>query len=116
MDIHFLIQELAELGHIEAGHGPKHLISPNVAIADEIKSFLTDYSFLKQDHDYVDFLEYYAGLGLGKPEDDLLVDIYGFTNVSSHMIELEGAIVDESGFLTFCSGTIVIRKNIGELD
>jgi hypothetical protein len=111
MDIHRLVQQFLLLEGASVGIGPKHPITPNSPSASEVEVFLNDYSFLRRDQGYVDFLESYAGGHLTPSDHRLGIDIFGFDNQSSHIINLEGAIVDEQGFLTICDGYIHILEN-----
>lgn len=107
MDIHTLIKRFAQLEGAGVGFGPKHPVSPNLSISNEVEDFLREFSFLRQDQGYVDFLEYYAGAHYMPSDDSVTIDIFGFTDQSSHIIDLEGDIIDERGFLVFCAGNIV---------
>jgi hypothetical protein len=112
-----LVERLQELGHLEVGFGPRHPVAPNPTIAGNLEMFFAQYPFLRQDQGYVDFLECYAGLYLERPDDELILDIFGFTDVSSNIMGLEGPIVDNDGFLTFCDGTVrsTETNNVAEL-
>lgn len=111
MDIHGIVKQFLLLDGASVGVGPKHPSTPNTEIVSEVEAFLREYSFLGSDRGYVEFLESYAG-GILTPSDGSLgIDIFGFDSQSSHIIYLEGAIVDEKGFLTICDGYISIREN-----
>src|SRR5260221_13257818 len=103
MDIQTLINQFVNLGHAQVGRGPKYPAEPATHLLPEIDSFLDSYSFLKQDKGYVDFLEFYAGASVFWPNGELIIDIFGFTKVSSHLLNLEGPVVDEDGYLMFAN-------------
>jgi hypothetical protein len=79
-------------------------------LAQEIEAFLNEYPFLRQDQGYVDFLESYAGAWVAWPNNDLVIDLFGFTQVSTHIVKEDGYIVDPTGFLTICDGMVRLRE------
>lgn len=90
------------------GCGPRHPITPDLTLVDEIASFLATQTYLFQDQGYVDFLECYAGASIARPDGTWLVDMPGFTeSISTHLIRGEGRIVDENGYYWFCSSIVV---------
>ena len=66
-----------------------------------LEEFLATYPFLRGDQGYIEFLETYAGAWVMQPNNDLVVNIYGFNDVSTHLVEGEGPVVDNDGFLLF---------------
>lgn len=114
MDVHALMREFAELDGAEVGQGPKHPIEPNLALTDVVTGFLKEHTFLKQDRGYVDFLECYAGAWVMWPNDDLVIDLFGFTEVSRNIANPdEGEVVDTDGFLVFCDGLVRLQDDLG---
>jgi hypothetical protein len=109
--IYQMIKKLHELGIVETGRGPKHPTLPNTELVEEIAEFLETYSFLKTDQGYVNFLERYAGLLLYRDSDFLSLGIYGFDNdVSLHLVNGEGELIDEAGILTFADLTLPLQE------
>jgi hypothetical protein len=106
LDIETLMRSFLDLGYAEIGNGPKHPAAPNPDLAAPVQAFLARFPILRRDQGYVDFLEYYAGASILWPHNDLVVDIFGFTEVSSHLLETDGPIVDEHGYFWFCSEVI----------
>jgi hypothetical protein len=105
--IYQLIDRLHELGNVETGRGSKHPTSPNEELAQEIAHFLDTYTFLKKDQSYVDFLEIYAGLVLYRDDDFFCLGIFGFDeDVTLHLVEGEGELIDKEGILTFANLTL----------
>ena len=108
MGIHSLVKKLAEIEGAEVGRGPKHPTAPNLDLSPEIDSFLAEYDFISQDKGYVQFLESYAGAYVWQPANDLTIDFFGFAGISTHIVNEDGPIVDEQGFLVYCDGTVWI--------
>lgn len=107
MIIQQLIERLSHLGYVETGMGPQHPSSPILQIEPEINNFLEHYPTLARDEGYVNFLEIYAGLGFEAYAGELILNIFGFDPaVALHILEGEGEVVDEQGFLTFASLTV----------
>jgi hypothetical protein len=96
------MEKFLSLEGAKVGRGPRHPVSPHPSLDNEITAFLDQYPFLKRDQGYLDFLECYAGAWI--MSDNLVIDIFGFTDVSSHILELEGPVVDTDGYLTICDG------------
>lgn len=113
LNIHSLMKEFSRLEGAEIGRGPKHPSSPDPSLAPEIEEFLNQYPFLRQDRGYVDFLECYAGAWVMWPNLDFVVDLFGFANVSTHIVKEDGYVVDPTGFLKFCDGLVRIHKGVG---
>jgi hypothetical protein len=57
----------------------------------------------------VEFLEKYAGASVENDEATQLVDILGFTDASTDIEEMDGPIVDESGFLVIADAVYQLR-------
>lgn len=109
--IYQLIDRLDELGNVETGRGPKHATSPNDELTQEIADFLDTYSFLSKDQSYVDFLESYAGLLLFRDDDFFSLGIFGFDeDVSLHLVEGEGELIDKEGILAFANLTLPLQE------
>jgi len=66
-----------------------------------VEEFLSSYPRLRTDVGYVGFLMNYSGAVIEDAEGRQFVDIFGFSDVSSDIIEIEGDVVDEYGFLIF---------------
>lgn len=101
INIHELMKALPRLGNVEIGQGPKNLIASNLKLKEEINTFLNQYPILKNDQSYVDFLEYYCGATVENEDKGLIIDIFGFSDVGTHITEDEGLIIDDEGFLIF---------------
>jgi hypothetical protein len=112
MDIHSLMRRLGEIQGAQVGHGPKHPVEPDFAIADEIAEFFKKYPALQHDQGYVNFLECYAGASISC-EPELMVDIYGFVPGGSHIVKEDGYRLDESGYFAFCTIFLDNIKEIG---
>ncbi|AFZ27880.1 hypothetical protein Cylst_5903 [Cylindrospermum stagnale PCC 7417] len=113
MDIHSLMQKFTELGYVTVGRGPKHPESPSLELQKEIDSFLEQYSFLRKDPGYIDFLEYYSGAMVDWPKGELVIAIFGFLEeISFHLIKDGGEVIDDDGFYAFC--TSVVRVGEGQ--
>ena len=101
MKIHERMAVFVESGYCTVGRGPKHPFLPDTSLLPVIASFLERYPFLLKDQGYVEFLQSYAGASIQRPNDEFLVDIYGFTRASTNMLELPGDMIDNHGFLMF---------------
>lgn len=111
-NMHELLRQLVQLGDGRIGNGPKHPQLPNPALQDVITQFIEKYSFLQQDKAYIEFLEVYAGAGIQHPDEEFVVDLFGFTEVSTNFNDQdEHPIVDENGFLTFCGGYALLNRH-----
>jgi hypothetical protein len=102
MDMHSLVKEFSEWRNAEVGQGPEHPTHPNPELKAAVDGFLEEYPFLYNDAGYVEFLKSYAGAHVNWPDDELVVDIFGFTEVSTEFTEGEDPIIDKEGYLTFC--------------
>jgi hypothetical protein len=111
MDIHSLMQNFTELGYAAVGRGPKHPESPNLELQKEIDSFLEEYSFLRKDPGYIDFLEYYSGAMVDSPKEELVIEIFGFLEeISFHLIKDGGEVIDDDGFYVFCISVVRVGE------
>lgn len=112
MNIHSLMNQFAKFDFALVGKGPKN---PECSVPDlqkEIENFLSQYSFLQKDQDYVDFLKYYAGAMLDLPDGSLIVDIFGFNeNISMHLTRDESPVIDRHGYYTFCNSIVEKESN-----
>jgi hypothetical protein len=109
MEIDDLMRRFAELPGATVGHGPQHPRNPEPRLTEEVEHFLQMYPALGRDAGYVGFLYRYAGAGIDNEERYEIVDVFGFTDASGHICELEGPVVDNQGFLVFAQ---VIRHTI----
>lgn len=106
MDIHSLMDRFSKLDGAAVGSGPKHLVSPDVELQKTINHFLEQHPFLRRDQGYIDFLEGYAGASIERlDKPDVVLDIFGFTDVSSHLITGEGDVINPDGFFDIAGGT-----------
>jgi hypothetical protein len=113
MDIHSLIGKMASLDGAVIGRGPRHPTNPDPDLAPVVEKLFVEYPFLRKDQGYVDFIECYAGAFINSQEDDLVIDIFGLSNVSTNLLYGEGDIIDEDGFLTICDIAIGIDRGPG---
>ncbi|WP_146160468.1 hypothetical protein [Desmospora activa] len=101
MGIDDLFNQLGSIPGAKTGKGPRHPTQPANEIQKSIDDFLLSYPALRNDPGYVDFLEKYAGAYIENEDQTQIVDILGFSNVSTHIIDMEGPVVNEHGFLIF---------------
>lgn len=100
--IQALISGLSAFGELETYQGPRHPTVPRPELAPEIEQFLHTYPFLRQDESYVTYLECYAGACAARFESSFWIEIFGFEhNIALHIVDGEGDVVDEDGFLVF---------------
>lgn len=108
-----LITDLNSLGSVETGFGPRHPASPSLEHVNEIATFIGKFPFVAQDPAYIEFLETYCGLLLHRESDFLTLAIYGFDPaVSLHLLDGEGDIVTEDGFLTFADIAVPLKEGV----
>ena len=115
MNIHQLMEAFAKLGETHIGRGPKDPLSNNLELTKATEQYLALYPFLKRDQGYGDFLEFYSGAYLFQPTNGLAIDIFGFTQESSNINELESPTLDKDGYLAFCDVALP-KKDSNELE
>ena len=103
MDVHALVERFLRLPDATVGQGPRHPTEPVPELEAPINDFLEEYPFLCKDTGYVEFLKAYSGAYVLWPGDELVIDIFGFSEVSSPVISEEYPVIDNEGYLTFCS-------------
>jgi hypothetical protein len=111
MDIDELAERFTAIAGARLGRGPRHPRQPDSALAEHINRFLDEYPFLRTDPGYVEFLEKYAGAYAENEDVSTIVDILGFSEVSTEMIEMEGPIINKEGYLIFAQCIYHIRDN-----
>lgn len=101
MDLHQIVAEFRKLGYVSLGEGPKHPEgNPNVQLA--IDQFLAMYPTIALDQSFVDFLEYYSAAAIDWPQEQLTIEIYGFSSdVTLEIARPEEPLQDENGFYRF---------------
>jgi hypothetical protein len=113
MNIHSLIGKMASLEGAVIGRGPRRPINPDTDLAPVVEKLFVEYPFLRKDQGYVDFIECYAGAFIDSQEDDLVIDIFGLSEVSTNLLYGEDDIIDKDGFLGICSIAIGIDRGPG---
>jgi len=113
MDVHSLVNKFLELSEAEVDRGPQHPTEPDPELEAPVNDFLDQYPFLRQDAGYVEFLKAYSGAYVIWPDDQLLIDIFGFSEVSSPIEVEEYPVVDNEGYLTFCSVAYRVKPGGG---
>jgi hypothetical protein len=101
MEIDELMTRFGRLPRARVGRGPLHPTAPDPSIAPRIDEFFRTYPMAARDSGYVEFQERYAGASIEDPDEDQIDDIFGFTDASTDLIDMDGPIVDEDGFLVF---------------
>lgn len=84
-----------------AGRGPQHPSDPDPTSAPQLAKFLEMYPTLRSDQGYVAFLERYCGASIDGGDDRPLVDVLGFSDASTGLLEMDGPVVDDDNFLLF---------------
>jgi hypothetical protein len=108
MNVADIVYRFERIGGV-AGKGPRHPHEPEPAMQAAISDFLDTYPALRGDRGYIDFLETYAGGSLNTA--DMFVDILGFGDASSNMLDFEGSVVDDDGFLMFAQCIYYVLRN-----
>lgn len=117
MNINEVVSRLERIPGALAGRGPRHPESPDLSIEDQLVQFLDTYPILRRDAGYVEFLEKYAGAMIKNPDETQIVDVLGFSDVSTGMLEMDGPVVDEHGFLLFaqCIFHIIVEGRLVDM-
>lgn len=101
MEINEVIKHLEGIPGAMVGHGPRHPKDPDRSIEDQVEWFFDTYPTLRRDGGYVDFMEKYSGVLIKNLDETQIVDVLGFSDVSTGMLEMDGSVVDEDGFLLY---------------
>ncbi|MEV4759057.1 hypothetical protein AB0J86_28725 [Micromonospora sp. NPDC049559] len=101
MDIDSVMDRFCRIPGARAGRGPRHPRDPDPAPAARLTEFLDTYPSLRSDRGYVAFLERYGGAAIEGGDDRPLVDVLGFSDASTGLLEMDGPVVDDDGFLLF---------------
>lgn len=94
-----VIAQFERVPGARVGHGPRHLLEPNPESAPRLREFLDAYPALVADAGYVEFLEKYAGASIQNAALTQLIDLPGFSDASPDILEMDGPMVDDDGFL-----------------
>lgn len=89
----------ARIPGARVGHGPRHPVEPDPGLAQRLHDFLGAYPSLAADSGYIEFLEKYAGAAIQNEGATQLVDLLGFSDVAPDIVDLDGPVVDDEGFL-----------------
>jgi len=100
-EIDVLVERWSRMPGAKVGRGPLHPRAPDASVEPRLRKFLDAYPRAGLDAGYVEFQEKYAGAIVQDPGEARILDIFGFDDASTGMLELEGPIVDEDGFLIF---------------
>ena len=102
MKLDKLIEQFKNFEYAEVGKGYKHPISPNLALRDDCEEFFSEYPSLREDEDYVKFMEVYAGAVIDHPEFELMVDIYGLSlDLTINVLHPDESLVERERFFGF---------------
>jgi hypothetical protein len=116
MGIEETVGRLERIPGAVVGRGPHHPVEPEPSLALPIAEFLDGYPDVRRDGGYVEFLEKYAGAMIKNDDETQIVDILGFSDASTEIMEMDGPIVDDNGFLLFAQGVFHIIADGKELD
>jgi len=109
VNVESLVEKFGRLPYANVGPG----VDDALWAADflpQVNDFLSTYPLVARDADYVDFLVNFGGASLEDPDRNLIVDILGFSAVSTRLLDMDGPVVDEDGFLLFaqCISHVII--------
>jgi hypothetical protein len=113
------MRRFGELPGSSIGRGPQHPVNPDPDVAPQVEQFFQDYPALRNDPEYVEFMEKYAGAGLVNEASTQLIDILGFTDAAMEMDAMDGEIVDDQGFLMIADVVYHLRdegRNLGTIE
>lgn len=105
------VSHFAALPGASVGHGPHHPTEPDVDVGLRVDEFLKAHPTLRRDPGYVEFLDKYAGAGIENDDVSQIVDVLGFTDVSTDMEEMDGPVVDDEGFLMVAEAVYHLRDD-----
>ena len=115
-----LIRRLGLLPGAIVGRGPCHPTSPDSTIKARLGEFYENFPSVRRDNGYVEFQEKYAGATVDDPRRGMYLDILGFSDASTDIMELEEPVVDPDGFVLFAEclyhGTIDDASDMYEHD
>jgi len=101
MDLHEIVTEFQNLGYVSLGKGPKHPEGDS-SLQPEIDEFLAQYPTIARDRSFVDFLEYYSAAAVDWPDEQLTIEIYGFSPEITLLIgRPEEPLIDALKFFRF---------------
>src|SRR5215213_7106968 len=101
MDLHEIIRNFQKIGYVSIGMGPKHP-QGNTELQENINHFLDRYPTIAKDISFVEFLEYYSAAAVDWPDEELTLEIYGFSSdINIDIGSPSEPIVDYKGFLRF---------------
>jgi hypothetical protein len=100
-DIDALVERMARMQGASVGRGPRHPRSPDPSVEPRLHEFLDAYPEVRRDAGYVEFQEKYAGAIVQDPAETRILDVFGFGGAATNMLEMDGPVVDEDGFLIF---------------
>ncbi|MGH3797722.1 MAG: hypothetical protein ACRDRT_01920 [Pseudonocardiaceae bacterium] len=117
MSITEAVSRLERIPGALAGRGPRHPEAPDLSIENQLVQFLDTYPALRRDVGYVEFLEKYAGAMIKNAGETQIVDLLGFSDVSTGMLEMDGPVVDENGFLLFaqCIFHVIVEGGLVDM-
>ncbi|MDG9700678.1 hypothetical protein [Streptomyces sp. DH37] len=95
------MKKLEESTGAVTGRGPDHPVRPDHGLRPAVEDFIDAYPFLRSDDVYVSFLARYAGAYAESEDGNQIIDVFGFGGPSTDILEMEGPVVDDEGFLIF---------------
>lgn len=101
MNIDELVSRLERIPGARVGRGPRHPGDPDRSLDNQVTQFLDEYSILRRDAGYVEFLEKFAGAMIKNSDETQIVDILGCSDISTGIFEMDGPLIDEEGFFLF---------------
>lgn len=102
MNLEELVKKLSRIEYVEIGKGYKHSTSPNLALRDDCNKFFAEYPTLREDKDYVEFMEVYAGAIIDHPNEVIMVDIYGLlSDLTVNVLYPDESLIEKKKFFRF---------------
>ncbi len=111
-----MIDRFRRIPGARVGHGPRHPVQPNPSSAQRQREFLDTYWAVSSDAGYFEFLEKYAGASIRNDAATQIVDLLGFSDASPDIVELDGPVVDDDGFLIIAQATYHVDEAGREVD
>lgn len=106
--IHTLMVKFSKIEGATVGRGYKHPTHPAPELEADTKAFFAEHPFLQSYPDYIAYLECYAGAFVYKGNDEMpILDFFGLSNVSTHLISEDGPLINDKGYMTFFDSLII---------
>lgn|SRR5574341_1603885 len=113
MDPDAIMTDFARLEYAMIDFGPKHPTNPVPELQREIDEFFSEYPILRRDKGYVAFLETYSAAAVFWPNQELVIQIYGFSEeMTEHLLYPDEPLLEQGRFLRFAEVMIEEEEDV----